>query len=221
MQDFFLWRRRQFQAEVCGAGNNKTFFMPEEKQNARMYFIAVVLPQHLDEKIRAYKTWMHEMYGSKVGLKSPAHITIAAPFWMEAYKEARLAGDIKSLAQTVSEFSLATADFSVFEPKTIFIALAPSEPLHQLKKTSDHFFLPTNYKIKPEARPFHPHITIATRDLHKKDFAEAWCHFKNKLFRETFIASGLSLLKHNGRIWEVVFTAPFQKNETMDFPAPR
>lgn len=185
-----------------------------------MYFMAVVLPPHLDEKVLAYKKWMKETYGSKVGLKSPAHITIAPPFWMEEEKEPRLLPDMEGVAQQIVRFTLTTANFSAFKPRTIFIAVEKSEPLQALKKTSDAFFRHTDYKIKIETRPFHPHITIATRDLHKKDFADAWPHFESKEFRETFETTGLSLLKHNGRAWDVVFTAPFAETSPADSAGP-
>lgn len=176
-----------------------------------MYFIAVVLPRHLDEKVLAHKQWMKEIYGCKVGLKSPAHITIAPPFWMEEEKEKSLCEDVAMVAQTTPVFPVITANFSAFKPRTIFVAVEDSEPLNALKKNSDNHFRQRDYKIKIETRPFHPHITIATRDLFKKDFAEAWPQFQQKELIETFEANGLSLLKHNGRNWNVVFTAPFRQ----------
>jgi 2'-5' RNA ligase len=175
----------------------------------KMYFIAVVLPAHLNEKVLAWKHRMQETYGCNVGLKSPAHITIAPPFWMEEEKEPALTNDMLRLARDVPAFTLATDGFSAFRPRTIFVAVQESRALQALKKAADSFFRPSDYKMKLENRPFHPHITIATRDLHKKDFAEAWPFFQQQEFRETFAATGLSLLKHNGRMWDVVFTAPF------------
>lgn len=183
--------------------------MNPEQEKRKMYFIAVVLPFHLNELIQEHKTWMQEKYGCKVGLKSPAHITIAPPFWMEETKEKALFHDMETIAQQLPAFSLATANFSAFKPRTIFVAVQHSEPLHTLKQCSDQYFRYTDYKMKRENRAFHPHITIATRDLHKKDFAEAWPYFEKKEFIETFNAEGLSLLKHNGRSWDVIFTAPF------------
>lgn len=175
----------------------------------QMYFIAVVLPEALNEKILHYKKWMAEKYGCKVGLKSPAHITLVAPFWMEAEKETRLKTDMESISAQVSKFTITTDSFSAFKPRTLFVAVKENESLNALKQSSDNFFRPADYKIKIENRPFYPHITIATRDLHKKDFADAWPHFENKTFKEEFEATGLSLLKHNGRVWDVVFTSPF------------
>ena len=46
----------------------------------QMYFNALVLPEQLDKKILTYKSWMADKYNCKVGLKSPAHITIVPPF---------------------------------------------------------------------------------------------------------------------------------------------
>lgn len=174
-----------------------------------MYFIAVVLPEDLDKKILEYKKWMADKYGNRVGLKSPSHITIIPPFWMEPGKEEELKKDIDSISTSHLKFVLCTDNFSAFKPRTIFIAVEENDSLNALKKTADHFFHNKDYKIKAENRPFHPHITIATRDLHKKDFADAWPHFETKSFSEAFQANGLSLLKHNGSTWDVVYTSAF------------
>lgn len=190
--------------------SSQLFYMNKTEAKASMYFLALVLPPHLDEKVLGYKKEMQEKYGCKVGLKSPAHITLVPPFWMEEEKEAALENNMEQLAATLPEFSLSTADFSAFKPRTIFVAVAESDALQALKTKTDAFFRRSDYKMKFENRPFHPHITIATRDLHKKDFAEAWPLFQSKEFRETFGAAGISLLKHNGRTWDVVYTAPFQ-----------
>lgn len=175
----------------------------------QMFFIAVVLPERLNEKILVFKKWMQEKYGCRVGLKSPAHITLVPPFWTEPENEALLTNDLQSIATQMNVFTLSTNNFSAFKPRTIFVAVNENEELHRLKKTTDDFFRRRDYKIKLDTRPFHPHITIVTRDLHKKDFADAWPHFENKTFTEEFEVDGLSLLKHNGKTWDVAFTSSF------------
>ncbi len=52
-----------------------------------MYFTAIVLPRELNEQILQYKNFMHEKFGCRVGLNSPAHITILSPFWMNEIVE--------------------------------------------------------------------------------------------------------------------------------------
>jgi len=176
-----------------------------------MYFIAIVLPQHLNEKVLKYKNMMLEKYNCKVGLKSPAHITLVPPFWMEEEKQEGLIVDINSLSNDVEPFPVLTSNFSAFKTKTIFISTAPSDQLSQVKIAIDEFFRNNSfYNIKIESRPFHPHITIATRDLYKKDFQEIWPWFAEKKFEEKWTAEGLSVLKHNKKNWDVIYTSQFK-----------
>lgn len=179
-----------------------------------MYFIAIVLPRHLDEKVLYWKKYMQEKHHCKVGLKSPAHITLVPPFWMEANLEEALLTDIDLLAKDEKSFPLATNNFSAFRPRTIFIGVEQSNELENLKNKIDAFFLDKElYKIKVEKRSYHPHITIATRDLFKKDFYEAWPFFEGKEFKEEWVADGLSLLRHNKKNWDVIYTAKFESEE--------
>jgi 2'-5' RNA ligase len=178
---------------------------------AQMYFIAVVLPPSLNEKILHFKNYMREQFNCLVALKSPAHITLVPPFWMEEKMEELLISEIDSISQRES-FIMQTNNFSAFKPRTIFIALEANKELDQLKKDSDdHFIARKEFKIKIDDRPFHPHITIATRDLTKKDFHLAWPHFEKKVFEEVWMADGISLLRHNKKNWDVIHTSQFKK----------
>src|SRR5205085_11268941 len=99
----------------------------------QMYFIAIVLPQFLNEKVLGYKNLMLEKYNCRVGLKSPAHITIIPPFWMEEEKEQQLVTDINLISKPFYLFTISTNNFSAFKPKTIFVATQPNEQLDELK----------------------------------------------------------------------------------------
>jgi 2'-5' RNA ligase len=177
----------------------------------QMYFIAIVLPPHLNEKVLAFKQMMFEKYNCKVGLKSPAHITLVPPFWMEEEKEEQLINDINSLSDHFHSFTIATHNFSAFKPRTIFIAPEPNKDLNKVKQVTDKFFSNNAfYPVKIDARPFHPHITIATRDLYKKSFYEIWPWFTEKKFEEEWIVKGISILKHNQKNWDVIHTSQFK-----------
>jgi 2'-5' RNA ligase len=178
---------------------------------AHMYFIAVVLPSSLNEKILVFKNYMKQQFSCLVALNAPAHITLIPPFWMEEDKEEHLIADLAHLSERRT-FILRSNNFSAFKPRTIFIALHGSEELNELKSTADHYFIERKeYKMKIDTRPFHPHITIATRDLTKKDFHIAWPHFEQKKFSEEWIAEGISLLRHNKKNWDVIYTSQFKK----------
>jgi len=174
-----------------------------------MYFIAIVLPTTLNKKVFGWKNYMHEKFGCKVGLKSPAHITLVPPFWMHEEKEQELTLDVNAISLSTRPFAIAIKNFSSFKPRTIYADIATNEKLKSLKATIDNFFSKADYKIKTETRPFHPHITIATRDLHKKDFHEAWTFFETKKFKAEWEANALSLLRHNSMNWEVIYTSAF------------
>jgi 2'-5' RNA ligase len=176
-----------------------------------MYFIGLVLPQHLNEKVLKYKNMMFEKYNCKVGLKSPAHITLVPPFWMEEEKEDHLISDINLLSYHFQPFNTAANDFAAFKPRTIFIAPWPNDKLNKVKKTIDDLFKNNSfYNIKIDTRPFHPHITIATRDLYKKSFYEIWPWFAEKKFSEEWTTEGISILRHNKKNWDVIYTSQFK-----------
>ena len=175
-----------------------------------MYYAAVVLPEDLNKQVLNWKIYMLEKYNCKVGLKSPAHITIIPPFWMEEEKENQFLSDIGRLSARIEPFMIETNNFSAFRLRTIFIAVKGNKQLSGLKEAVDQFFGNENpYHIKIETRPFHPHITIATRDLFKKDFNDAWSMFQQQTFEARWITKGLSVLRHNKKNWEVIFTSAF------------
>jgi 2'-5' RNA ligase len=176
----------------------------------RMYFAALVLPDDLNQEIKLFKNLMLERWGCKVGLRSPAHITLIPPFRMDGTMEEHFANDLNAWCKNIAPFPVATNNFSAFRPRTIFIEPVLDEPLKKLKRSIDTFSKThTQYGAKTDTRPFHPHITIATRDLHKRAFAEAWPLFEHKEFKGHFEATGLSVLRHNTVNWDVIHTAPF------------
>jgi len=157
---------------------------------------------------------MLDRFNCKVGLKSPAHITFIPPYWMLPDKEDALIQRVDSICSEIPNFTILTSNFASFKPRTIFIDVIVDEKLAWAKKQVDQYFSEdTFFGAKVDKRPFHPHITIATRDLFKRSFAEAWSLFENETFTEAFEANGLSTLRHNGRNWDVIHTSAFQSDK--------
>ncbi len=129
---------------------------------------------------------------------------------MDEVLEMGLQQDIEMLSSQFRPFEVSTNNFNCFKPRTIFIEPVLSESLKRLKKETDTFFKTRlQYGAKVDNRPFHPHITLATRDLRKSAFAETWPQLENKTFQQNFTAESISLLRHNGQAWDVVYSAPF------------
>ena len=175
-----------------------------------MYFIAIVAPEEIDQQVLKWKNFFKERYECSVALKSPAHITIIPPFWMNEELESDLINSIHAFSITKPKFEITLKDFAAFKPKVIFVDVVKSEVLNGLYQSFAYFIFSQNkFPIKKEDRPFHPHVTLATRDLYKKAFQEAWEIFSTKKYEALWIVSSLSLLRHNKKNWDVIYTSQF------------
>lgn len=170
-----------------------------------MYFLAVLCPPAIDEKVQAHKLWMRDRFGCTVALKSAAHITLIPPFWLQNESEDALINTLHSFQTIIPSFENQLQGFSHFSNRVIFVAVNQNHQLGSLRKAAeDHFIIPFHGIIKPDDRPFHPHITIANRDVKPNDFKKAWAYFEKKEFRQTFSASAISLLKLSPGKWNMI-----------------
>ena len=124
---------------------------------------------------------------------------------MDEEMENDLAADVESFTATQVPFKIELKDFDAFRPKVIFLHVKPSDKLAALRSALEADLLSLQkYPIKPEERPFHPHVTIANRDLMRKDFPEAFKHFTKIAYTQTFLATEVSLLRHEAGGLKVV-----------------
>jgi len=178
---------------------------PPNKDSAR-YFIAVVPPSPIFEEALALKNYFKEKYKSAASLNSPPHITLYAPFLWEEKKENELNESLALFAEGRKSLTISLSDFGVFAPRVIFISVEENQEFMDLQKTlerycNDLLLLSGN---SGEQRKFHPHLTLAFRDLKKKQFDAAWEEFKVKKFFASFKLEGFDLLKHDGKTWHAI-----------------
>lgn len=177
-----------------------------------MYFIALVASKEINEDVLKWKHFMRERFNCTVALRSPAHITLVPPFWMKDEIEAKLKDSIESFSHGQTSFELNLKNFSAFKPRVIYVDVQFNEALDKLHfALYESLILANVFPIEKEERPFHPHITIATRDLPKGSFHEAWPVFKEKKYEASWIVNSISLLRHNQKNWDVIFTSQFEK----------
>jgi 2'-5' RNA ligase len=178
---------------------------------AKMYFIAILTPPEVNKKVLEWKYYMREHFGCVVAMHSPAHITLIPPFWMNEELENELSGDVQTFAATQKPFKIELKDFDAFRPKVVFLHVKSSDKLATFRTSlEEHLLSFGRYPVKKEDRPFHPHVTIANRDLMRKDFPEAFKHFQKIAYQQAFFANEVSLLKHNGGEWSAIQKFPFQ-----------
>lgn len=176
----------------------------------RMYYVAIVCPADIDKNVLAFKHWMRDHFGSAAALKSPAHITLIPPFWIEENNEEAFIKTVTDFEGTAPPVTVTLNGFSHFGKKTLFVNVEENPALSALKeKVEDHFIQSWGNLIKKDERPFHPHVTIATRDVKPSDFVKAWEHFSNKEFKAAFDVNAISLLKLHPGKWSIIGRGQF------------
>jgi len=171
----------------------------------KMYFIAIVCPQEVDNKVLQFKLWMNKHFGSVAALKSPSHITLIQPFWMDERREDDLKTALQAFRSDMDELEIKLEGFSHFGKRVLFARVRENRSLEELKnQAADYFTGSFGEFIKKDDRSFHPHITIANRDLKPGDFEKGWYFLSKKSFKEKFFTKTISLLKHKEGNWYVI-----------------
>lgn len=168
------------------------------------YFIAIVPPEPVLSSIQKVKQAIFDDYGTKGALRSPGHITLHMPFSWEEEKEEKLITKLSAFTYSHA-FKIQLKDYDCFEPRVVFIDVLENAPLADLQQ-----LLVKHVKQKlqlfnqsDDMRGFHPHVTVAFRDLKKPVFYKLWERYQNEPFEAEFECSSLCLLKHNDQSWDV------------------
>lgn len=174
-----------------------------------LYFIALIPPEPWKEAVTELKKEF-STYKSFHALKSPPHVTLIPPFRMGADSEPKLKRELNEFAASRHQFSLRVVGFGAFKPRVIFLEIELSDDLTALYDGITRDF---GYLIEDSFRSnkrFHPHMTLAFRDLTKSMFHKAWDHYRDKEFSFEFQVESVYLLKHNGKFWDVMLEAGFE-----------
>jgi 2'-5' RNA ligase len=173
-------------------------------------FIGIVAPEDISNQVMEWKNYMLQHFGCRVALRSPAHITLVPPFSLNKEVEAKLETDIREFSSAREQFSIVLSNFSSFPPRVIFVDVEPSVHLTNLQKNIEAYVIDKKYPVKQSTRPFHPHITIANRDLREKDYHKAFSHLRTIPFNAVFTATHIDVLKSKPEGWVIASRAPMQ-----------
>ncbi len=176
----------------------------ENPPQKNLYFIALVPGEPLRSQVRSLKQEMALRFGASHALKSPAHITLKMPFRRAEAAEEALTGALQQFASAQEALTIHLSGFNAFPPRVIFLKVVDHDPLvHLHAKLQEHLQKSLGYPVPAKALPFHPHMTIATRDLGEASFHRAWPEYSDRPFEAAFRAESLFLLRHNGKTWDL------------------
>lgn len=160
------------------------------------YFLAIVLPEPAFSFYESIKADLRQRYGLKGALRSPAHITLHMPFEWPDHKLDQLMAAFTAFEHPTT-FEIELRDFGFFEPRVVFGAVILTDMLEKLQKKVV-YTAKTKCGLLNEAenwRGFHPHVTVAFRDLKKAQFYTLKQEFETKQANFIMPYTGFSLMK--------------------------
>ncbi|WP_176454118.1 2'-5' RNA ligase family protein [Siphonobacter sp. BAB-5385] len=181
------------------------------------YLIAALPPESIAEPIWAYKRYVAEHYGSVRGLRVLPHITYVSPFTLsEKVPISSLAQQLESFLGSFQAETIQLTDFGYFSTNrghVIYVAVEKTERMEQQYLTLDAFVRESlQVSLPPIHSVFTPHLTIAYRDLSRRQFEQAWPYFEQESFSARMPLDALWLLQHTGKQWEPLRKFDFASN---------
>lgn len=180
-----------------------------------LYFIAIIPPEEISSDITSFKQEMADTYSTKKALRVMPHITLKAPFTIASHRDEEVVEWFENIKTDVPPFEIKLNGFGAFDnPKNpvIFVKPEVSEEMRMVQKDILATFK-KQFKSIPlhfHEEEFHPHMTIAYRDLAYAEFEKAWKIYNKKEFLVNFYNYTFYLLKHNKIQWEIAKTRTLQ-----------
>lgn len=173
-----------------------------------LYFLAVLAPADVSEELTAFKQYAASNFESSRALHSPPHITLIPPFSWPTQRLSDVIREVERVAGAMPPFWLSLRNFNSFPPRVIFVDVPENEALTALQVTlSQHLHQQLNMGGE-DKRGFHPHMTVAFKDLRRRLFAPAWAYFSKINYERTYEVREIALLRHNNQEWEVIRRFP-------------
>ena len=154
--------------------------------NKNSYYIALVPNAEISEEILKLKLDAESKFGTKLALRSPAHITLVPPFHADGEELKQVLVILNVQIKQHKALPIMVDGCSNFGSHTIFLQVKNNP---QLNKLFEDLFDLVSSVVKPAGnRQFVPHITLANRDIPSQSFSEMLTYFKTlNYFRQTII----------------------------------
>ncbi|PST84464.1 hypothetical protein C7T94_07090 [Pedobacter yulinensis] len=160
-----------------------------------LYLLAILPPAELSARIHAIRQECAEAFGTTAALRPPVHMTLAAPLRMDSAREDSLLRSLEA-ACNQSPFNIELENFSGFENTAVFINVKKTPQLSRLRQE-----IMRRLPVKGPVGPFHPHFTVAYRDI-AEVYPMIMARYRRRKFFAAFVSSGFTLLKHDGQSWQ-------------------
>lgn len=178
------------------------------------YFLAIVPEGSIQENCSEIKNEIREKFNVKYALKSPAHVTLKMPFSYNEAKEEKLNQALRKFMIQFEGFPITFGGVDTFGKRVIFIRVKADDRLIKLQSGLKEFCKrELNLVEELSDRNFHPHMTIAFKDLKEIHFDGILNLVKKRSIKGDLFVDKIILLKRIEGRWlsvsEIKFGAFF------------
>lgn len=183
---------------------------PSAKQG--LFYFSILLPGDLSTRVKAFQLDFARRFQSERALRQWPHITVIPPFKMALSRFQQLEDRVQEVQVKSDKFTIDLKDFGAFPKRVIFIEPVFQPQLFVLNER-------LNEKIEDiidsqrDYREYHPHVTLAYRDLSEDHFEAAWKEYSRMKFEASFSVSSVFLMKMEEGRWKVEKEYPFLLNQ--------
>lgn len=176
---------------------------PDSKTQLKL--VAIVPPEPLFSFIREEQQYIADTWGPKKALRVPPHLTLLPPISVNEAELIVLESILKDAASSHKAFMLRVNGYDAFSPKVIFIKPNYPKALHLLYTDIIDTVIARIPHVmnKYPDDTFHPHFTIAYRDLEPDIFRDVWKYFKNKKAKFTVPIQDISIFDKSDVGWTI------------------
>jgi len=185
----------------------------DPNSDTQLKLIAIVLPDPLFSLVREEQNFIARTWGCRQALRVPPHITLIPPLSIKEKESKELESIAKEVATHRKPFSIKINGYDTFSPRVIF--LKPNFPyelglLYTELRDAIVPKIPQALSRYPD-ESFHPHITLAYRDLTPDQFKEMWKHYKNKKAKFLIDINQFNILVNTEEGWMIESTYELAK----------
>lgn len=167
--------------------------------NNDLYFLAILFPEQISKEIVQLKSEIASITQSKHALKIPPHITIIPPFHCKQEDFNSILTLLDSVICKGKPFSTTCHNFGSFRKDVLFINCEPSNEAFRLR---DELKVNLPNLFTRDYGAWHPHITLAFRDLSEAGFTKGKQYLETKNYHCEFQTHEITLLHQVNGMWQ-------------------
>ncbi|HEY9624460.1 MAG TPA: 2'-5' RNA ligase family protein [Crinalium sp.] len=171
--------------------------------NTPRFFIALLPPQAIQDFATDVIQELSDRYRTRTS-KAPPHVTLQPPFQWPLDQVTALEQCLAASAEQHSPVPIALSGFGAFAPRVLYVNVLKTPELLALQSNLADALEKTLNIADPKSkqRPFAPHLTVASRNLTRQTFKQAWADLQPRSVEFEFLADRLTLLIHRGDRWQ-------------------